>query len=304
MKIMKKSIIIFGAVAIALLMISSATAVKQVNNELVMKAIETERTQEDIINQLLALWDNLVTNNPLVAWFQDTYDIDAEEDFEQLFDHQGLLNHVISDDFINMLNSNLDEILAIEAFQIIYNTDPMQEYIQSDEFLEFMQTDEMQYLLSQLDGESEGSSETYESFSQQNSELLGILEGFYGVSTNEPQNVGRPNNGEVENDGATFQVYSDDEEQPTMNGALAFIGLLVGLITWIPAAIIIMIGAPFAFIYLFIEGILTGYWQPGWIIGVAIGSFILSFGFGIIAALGWPGLIAAAFGGAGYVMAL
>ena len=80
---MKKKIIIFGAVAIALLMVSSATAVKQVNSELVIEATGVERTQEDIIDDLLALWDDLVANNPVVAWFQDNYDINAEEDFNQ-----------------------------------------------------------------------------------------------------------------------------------------------------------------------------------------------------------------------------
>ena len=285
-------------------MVSSATAVKQVNSELVIEATEVERTQEDIIDDLLALWDDLVANNPVVAWFQDNYDINAEEDFNKLFALEGLIDHITSDDFINMLNSKLDEILAIDAFQIIYNTQPMQEYIQSDEFVEFMQTDEMQYFFSQIDGESDGSSETYETFAQQSQELLGILEGFYGVSSNEPQNVGLPNNGQIESDGATFQVYSYDEEQP-LNPALAFIGLLVGLITWIPAAAIIMLAAPFAWIALTIEmWAMPGYmpWYPGMLIVEATASFFLVFGCAIILALGWPGVIAAIFGGYAVVL--
>ena len=311
---MKRNVIFFGAVFTTLLMISSVTALEQVNNEHVIEAIEDELLDEaidaenpldDIINQLLVIWDDLVSNNPIVAWFQDTYDINAEEDFEQLFDHQGLINHMISDDFINMLNSNLDEILAIEAFQIIYNTEPMQEYIQSDEFLDFIQTDEMQYFLSQIDGEYTEASQTYESYAQQNQELLEALVGLYGVSSNEPQNIGMLNNGQIENDGASFQTIVEDETQPAMgNPVFAFIGLLVGLITWVPAAVIIMLCAPIVWIALTLEWATSIVWTPGAFIFTAVVTFVLTFTFAIILALVWPVFIATLFGGYGFVMAL
>ena len=99
----------------------------------------------------------------------------------------------------------------------------------------------------------------------------------------------------------------EDETQPAMgNPGFAFIGLLVGLITWIPAAVIIMLCAPIAWIAFMLDGLMNYIpaLTPGVVIFTAVVSFVFIFGCAIILTVGWPGFIAGLFGGYGYVMVL
>ena len=115
MKNVKKSIMIFGAIAIAFLIVSSATAVQQVNSEPIIENIEKISEQEE---------DNL---------FFDVDEITDLNEILELIDGEGFIEYFVSDEFINLMNSQaVINIINSNIFMSVFNSNIIQNYIESD----------------------------------------------------------------------------------------------------------------------------------------------------------------------------
>ena len=106
MKMMwKKNIVVFGAVTIALLLVSSATAVPQVHSTPVMKTIKkVEQTKTMIdtsIYDLISQVQNLLKNKKIKAIFSQ---------------YQSLLKQKFSKEFIEALREKIKHIFNNEQF--------------------------------------------------------------------------------------------------------------------------------------------------------------------------------------------
>lgn len=296
MKDIKKSIIVFGAVAIALLIVSSVTAVGQVYSEPVMKNIESEKQKEIIANQLETMWNQLLEEESLVAEFQENSAIDPFQDFEDLFDMEGFVSYITSDDFIDLLNNNYNDIVSNDGFQYLYNTVYVQEYLQSDEFIAFMNTDEVQYIIDNLNigsGSPQGTYVTETSGSNLNSQVVstGVRQQISGEVVREPLTNGLIYNNNV-NEELQGSATPLGNVQPTINPFLVWIIILFGVITWIPAIIVMILLSPVFFIMTLANFLLWalqgGVWMPGMVFFYAIISLLFTIGYVAIACIGWP----------------
>lgn len=130
MKNMKKSIIIFGAVAIALLMTSSVTAVPQVNSEPVMEKIE--ELERPMSEQNL---DGLFN-------FEGMDEESIEETISQLNDfmiEQGITGFDVQKLYTNFELGDFIDYLTSMEFADAFNSDEVQSFLNSDEYNTFYQ---------------------------------------------------------------------------------------------------------------------------------------------------------------------
>jgi len=234
----RKSGLVFGAVAVVLVMLSSVTAVPNVGSEIVIESIEEQKAA--IIKQFEDIWLNLLEDESLqIAEWQGNNDINPDQDFEDLFDTEGFLNFIVSDEFIDILNDHFNDFLSNEGILLLFNTDEMQAYVNSDEFLYFANSDEVQYILEKLDEDDDqivnlGVS-TGEMGVQQTFPL--VLEGYLGTD---------PVSCPVENGG--FDVETLEYETPGLDLLefllVTLVLFIIALILWIPIIIYVTLLAP------------------------------------------------------------
>ena len=150
MKSTKKSILVMlVAAAIALLMVSTATAVQQVHSGTVMKTLDKLQLPPIIVgaeqSETVHIWLD-GSAPPSIEGLIDLLLQCSLDDF---------LSYFTSDDFMDFMKSNevLDS-LASDQFLAFFNTDEVQNYINSDKFMDFFDSPECQtFLDSFFDGE-------------------------------------------------------------------------------------------------------------------------------------------------------
>ncbi len=126
MKSIKKDLTIFGAVAIAFLIVSSVTAVSKINSDASKDIIRLEL--EPTINECVDL------------------DIDEIVEYMNVF-----IESFTSDEFIDYMKSDvvMDFVESDWALNF-YNLPEVQDYVSSDEFMDLYNTNEAQYFLEQI----------------------------------------------------------------------------------------------------------------------------------------------------------
>jgi hypothetical protein len=307
MKSIKKNTITFGAFLVALLFVSTVTAVPQVQSEAVMNQIEKEK--ERLINEFERLWNRIVDDEPFQVESIRYFDVEPYIDFEDIFDTDGFIDYIVSDDFINFLGSNLDEFLTTTLIHLIYNSNEIQEYIEKEYFSYFANSDEVQYILDKLNDFSEEAFQSKNSVVTQdnqfyttgikdlNSEpIINTMLNCYGMAS--------MNCVIEELEEFTFQseVYQYDDYDPFV----VFLVLLVGLITWIPVIILIIIFSPLIILGGGAVGFKTGWnrlfsggydtippsppdeWHPGYLINSVIEWLIFAIALMAYTCIYWP----------------
>lgn len=264
MKNMEKMILILGAVSVALLMVSSATAVPQTQSKAIMEKIEQLEEAEQLLMKLEASESLVVANN------QEVFDTDAFE------------SYLMSDELVNFMNSNIvANIISSDAFQTLYNTDGIQNFIQSEAFQNFLNSDVVQYFLEHYNpggGNAVGQSSV---------PCQSLLAGAQQVNNNNVVNLplAVPSmNEELEGSISTIESSVTNDDTGTLEmGVFAY--LLIGIITWPFALGIFGLGAPF-----------WGLWQGFWM-AVVIGTnpviwFVIFTLLGTLESIGiailWP----------------
>lgn len=244
----KKYVIGLGAVAIALLMVSTVTAVPQTQSKPVMDKIEQ---QETLTSQLMSIYNTLNAGGKLSAEEQQNLNIDATTELQKLYDEEGFLNHLVSDEVIQLLNEYYIAFVSDSSFQSIFNSDAIQQFIQTDGFIEFMNSDELQYVLDNFNPVNPTSQELLES--QQIVEYIlesSVYEQYVSSCDMEEAVATIESNQETVN--SLSGVFSlDDAETCEAIGAIILMFILaivllilIGLITWIPAIIVAIVLYP------------------------------------------------------------
>lgn len=222
MKRIRKYVLVFGAVAIALLMVSSATAVEQVNSKPVTDYIANKQNYCEKLSYL-----------------KEIFDVEADQNYLQNF--ESLLT---SDRFIDFVNSpEVYNLIYSDKFLALYNTDRIQNFINSDLFLEYLNSDACQYFLKHLNiGDDEPTS------------IAANSQTASGLQTTTVKTVTRlpvSTTGTAAPAGiqgttsTTSPVSTENNPEPTgliLGVFLAFVGLIigfvVGIITWIPMGVL------------------------------------------------------------------
>lgn len=275
MRCMKKSMIVIGAVAVAILMVSTATAVGTVNSE-------------SIVNNINSLEEEMpATESQLLESIQ-----------EGLYDLEDFKNYLMSDDFMDFMNSNaVANIINSDVFQTFYNLDEIQDFIQSDVFIDFKNSELGQYFLEHYNPPEDD--ENLVASSQANNQASQEVEIGTYMSISEVVNCGlegvTSSQVNVIDDGpecsmsstATFVVMENGYE-PTKYILGLFLYLLIGLITWPIALGIFGLGAP-------LIGLWIGFWitifemPPSGFIAPFFVLFTIIYTLGsLVVAIIWP----------------
>ena len=241
--------IVFGAAALAILLVSTSTVVAQVNSETLMEQIDEYEQSITLSNFEL-------------------------ENIENILDLEGFRDHFTSENFADFIKSDdLQNIIASDLFLNIYNTQAVQDFIQSDIFTDFYNSDEAQIFLSNYYDDDDQGLQINE-FSNENILPLGYDE---AININS----------------MAINVLGDD---PSILGLIfvAFVGLVIGILTWIPGAILYLLAGLGTGVYTFFDSL--EYYlergEPNPVANAALDFLImLMFGFGM--ALIWPLYIAA-----------
>ncbi|MCX6667752.1 MAG: hypothetical protein NTV74_05890 [Euryarchaeota archaeon] len=257
MKNVKKNIIIFGAVVIVLLMASSATAVPAVNGKALTTRIEKSyiEQKEYFINQLITIYDQLKKDGVIDTENQELQNIDLTQDFDQSFyiDVEGFVDYITSNEFIQLLNENYNDIVSNIGFQLLWNTGYVQEYVQSEEFTNFMNTDEVQYILDNLDIDSGNQQVIQTRAVNVNSQVLPIGLKQESALKEMSQTLLPATQTQVYNTQSdeTLEgnaIPASEENIPALDLVTVWIIILIGLISWIPAIIFVLLTSPIQFI--------------------------------------------------------
>jgi|GEM_PF-4130744 len=281
--------IVFGAVFSAVLMLLTVTAVPQVHSETIMNQIEEK---ELIDSELVKMHDTLMADNRLDIDFQQKLYLDPYE-----HDEEGFLNHIMSDEIIQIFNDFYYTIISDSVFQAFFNSNSVQQLIQTDEFVDFMNSDEIQYVFDNFNPTNQDLLE--------GQEVVDYILGFnvyeqYVSSCYMGENVVTIDEGSEDIFTSLSEIFSGDGE--TCEAILAIllmfiIGviliLLIGFITWIPAMIALVVLGPIVGVIVFVswaELLMTLYPYPFPIISITL-SFLVVL-VGTIIAIGvvafWP----------------
>lgn len=296
----RKYRIVYGAIAIVLLIVSSATAVPEVNGKLVSDSLENSVTEQndDFINQMMALYDQLEIDGVSPDVDQDLENIDLTQFFDESLyvDVEGFVNYIISDDFIQVINENYTDIVSNNGFQVLWNTEYVQEYVQSDVFINFMNTDEAQYILDNLDIPSNDQQEFETQVVNMNTQ----------VSTTEPEQENLLNKiSQIILPSTKTQVYStqsdvtleatavstSEETIQTSDILVLWVVILIGILTWIPGVIITLLSSPVYFLYMWILGMIIVYMYWGvWIFPFveALAALVETIFYVMVNTVCWP----------------
>jgi len=252
--------IIFGAIAIALIMISSVTAVEHTNSAPVIEAIEMENQKAFAIEQFETMWYQLLEEESFSTEMQENLPSIPSQDFEDLFDGEGFVNYLVSDEFIDLLSENYNDIISNAGFQYLTNNEYVQDYLQSEEFLDYLNTDEVQYITDNLNIEDSN------------------FESTFNIETSEELQESET---------------LEEDIQPTIDPLLGWIIILIGVITWVPGIIFLVLISPLVFLWWFANYLMywIGYlhiWFPGEIILFAMISLLITIVIITIACVCWP----------------
>ena len=205
MENIKKIIMFFGAVAIALMMVSTVTAAPEVYGKPVMDQAEKNEELQNI----------------------NTYDL------YKLNDMEGFMNHITSDWFLSLLNWSYNTIAEDSLFQEYYNSDGVQALLEDEGFLEFANSDEVQYILDNFNPSTEAQQgQTLQSIvyelTRMESQTLNTEQGVLGITGNQ-----------IEGTASTqSRTVTSNEWVPGQILFMVLLILFVGVVTWIPAAVI------------------------------------------------------------------
>jgi len=287
---MKKCLIIIGAVIVSLLMLSSVTAVGNVNSEIEMDLIENEQKKQSIKSQVFMdeiqnIFKQIDLGKSFSVENEININIDLEQDFQDLFDIEGFLDYIVSEEFINLLNNNYNLITSHPGFEIIYNMQPIQNFLQSEAFANFLNSDEVQYILSQLDfglgGPQSISNKDANLYCYPNPLVLQIenneIINDYDDLMVSNQALGKS----ISISTPSFQMSGDDSP--------SFLIILIGIITWIPGIIISILYSPYAFFFflgIYLEN--WGEFGPGDLLYILITSFLGAIIITCYLCLVWP----------------
>ena len=143
METIKKTLVIFGAVIIAMLMVSTATAVPQVQSKPVMDKLE----QMEKANDLLF---NQETINKLVSGDLNEADLQV---IANNLDLNGFVNYFTSMEFANFfVNSDIQNFLNSQEYNNFYNSDAVVTIRNSEQFINFLNSDVAQQFLDNING--------------------------------------------------------------------------------------------------------------------------------------------------------
>jgi|GEM_PF-7035982 len=267
-KNIKKSVMVFGAVAIAILMTSTVTAVPLEQSKPVMDKVEQNEnlkqlTNEQNLKNILISYGFSETETPgIIAQSQTLPYIDNEltitslDELINLIDMDGLASHFTSVNFANFIKTDeIQDLIESELFLDIYNSDVIQDFIQTDIFTDYMNCDELQILLDNLYGDDNDLLQTVsEQTNQYTSSNLQTI-----TRSEELQTIASGLNCVIspESSITTNSILESNElinyEISIENISVYFAYLLFGIITWIPAIIlsiiIAILSAPISFIY-------------------------------------------------------
>jgi len=259
----KKYVLALGAVAIALLMVSTVTAVPETQSKPVMDQIAQK---ESLSSQLVKIASSVKLNSQ--NFYINPNDV---TNFQQNFDISALF---MDDDFIALMNSpEIYNIITSNDFSTLYNTEAIQSFVSSAEFISFFNSDAAQYLLDHLDIINGGM--------QVNSQNSNIVVSQQASKT--MQNTV----GTTQSTSVHLQAQPAGLEVFVLLAAF-IIGLVVGIVTWIPAIVFIILTIPvipLLVLFMTLEG---GIWLPGSMILGTLFIYLVEAG----AAIAWPLIVA------------
>lgn len=297
MKNLKKNIMIFGAVVIAILLVSVVTVVGQVQSKPVMDEIQKN---ESLFSLFQELENSMGINN-------QNLDINSQQEIEQFLQNinsSELLNYlqnldisdiITSDEFINFMNSpEIYDFITSNEFSTLYNTNAVQNFISSELFIDFFNSDACQYFLDHLNIGNGGTQ-----LNSQNSNT--VLQSQPNTMTVNKQQVLQTLQTTITGRSTQSMPTSSQQIAPAaqMQGQinmiigdgtlllifLAFtgfiIGFIFGIILWIPAAILILlVGTPYIaiFIWVMIYASLGTIWIPGEVTAIFFLTVLVGIG--------------------------
>lgn len=302
----------FGAVAIALLMMSTVTAVPLEQSKPVMdKAAQIEEIEqlmnEQSIKNILASYGfsetetlEITAQSQTLPHFDNELTITSLDELFDLIDMEGLSDYFTSVNFANFMKSDgMQDLLDSDIFLDVYNCDVIQDFIQTDVFTDFLNSDEVQIFLDNFnDGNNELSQTVYNQLNEYTSLNLQTT-----VVSEEMQallldsNAITPTVASTTND-ATFTSTESGYNEISVEDILYVLAavlaaLIIGLITWIPAIIISLVagvlgGLAFSII-VFTECIADGESNP---LFIAVVCSLSLFAQVFFAGLVWPLILA------------
>ncbi|MCK4901742.1 MAG: hypothetical protein KAS76_00180 [Thermoplasmatales archaeon] len=158
---MKKNLAIFGAVATAFLIISSVTAVSQVNSDPVMnhieRAVKYEQLRENI-NEVIESIKIDGINLPAEVEGEEATSSQAQaipsniDEILDFLDMDNFIDFFTGDEFIDVVTSDfVKDMIESDLFLELFNLPEVQEYIFSDEFQDLYESEEAQDFLDELE---------------------------------------------------------------------------------------------------------------------------------------------------------
>lgn len=260
MKHMKKSIIVFGAITIAILMVSTATAVETVNSEPAMDYVE----QLEQAQNLPGIYEEL-----------SSLDIDELTELNESIPPEyieELWNYFRSVEFANLMHEDeIQSFLYSDKYLEFFNGEDVQNFVNSDEYAVFLNSDTCQIFLDNY-------FDNTNSFDDGTSSLM--LEG-QEVSLNlQFQQCGLPvgtsNDGSVEVDES-----SSGTSTSTSNGNPETTGYFIDLLIYLALCVVVGFVIFGYFALLLLTPILAPIVIP-LVIAIACISFIILLPFAII----------------------
>lgn len=150
---LKKNLIGFGAIVVAMLIISTVTAVGQVESKPVMDKIAQQESLSSLFEEIV----NVAKLN------NQNLDISSQQQIEQFLQSVNsseflnctknidFLGIITSDWFINLMNNHeIYNVITGNDFSTLYNTNEVQNFVNNQIFMDFFNSDDCQYVLDHL----------------------------------------------------------------------------------------------------------------------------------------------------------
>lgn len=271
-KNIRKSIMIFGAVAIALLMTSTVTAVPKVQSTPITEKVEQiEKTKQLISEQNIndipiscgfsqTEINKITTQSETLLYFDNEPTISSLDELVNLLvnliDMDGLAAHFTSVNFANFIKiDEIQDLIESELFLNIYNTDVIQDFIETDIFTDYMNCDELQIFLDNYYGDDNDLTLTesmqLNQYTSSNLQAIAASEKLQTIASGlnrviSPESSITANSILESNELTNYEISIE-------NISIYFAYLLFGIITWIPviilSIIVAILSAPISFIY-------------------------------------------------------
>lgn len=223
MKNVKKTQVIFEAIAIVMLIVSVATAVPQVQSEPVMDKLE----QIEKANNLQVTQET----NKLV--------LEEINNFSEIINSiniQEFSSYFTSIEFANLfMNSEIQNFLNSQTYSNFYNNGSVQTFLNSNQFAAFMNTAIAQQFLANINGGGGNSNPQSQRTSLVVGQAVAAPSNNVAIRKTSTSNVMAGQNvvvgvkGATANGGQSVQINALQQQTNKFN---LFAGLLVGLIHW------------------------------------------------------------------------